>query len=311
MKKTILILSALCLGLTLSAQSGILKTRPANDPSGKILTMEETTLSRELSPANLWCTWQEDGSLIMFKDEKWQKHSIQDGTDAEYKPEQIEALVKAGDKIPEEAANFSKGAGGEVAFTNGKSLYLCDTEGNVKPVALSENDRITYGQFVSRNEFGITDGIFWAPQGSRLGFYRKDESKVTTFPLLDITTRTGSLKEIMYPMAGMDSENVGLGIYDLASGNTVYIKADDFGYDQYLTNISWTPDDSHVLVQVLDRSQKHARLNMYDASTGDFVKTILTEDLRKHILSPDISSSDRNPSALSGGSSCRTYRQRS
>lgn len=283
MKRRIMILSALCLGLTLSAQSGIIKTRPANDPSGKILTMEETTLSRELSPANLWCTWQEDGSLIMLKDGKWQKHSIEDGTYEEFRPEQAGALAKAGDKMPEDAANFSKGAGGEVAFTSGKSLYICDTEGNIKPVALSGNDQITYGQFVSRNEFGITEGIFWAPQGTKLGFYRKDESKVTTFPLLDITTRTGSLKEIKYPMAGMDSENVRLGIYDIASGNTVYIKADDFGYDQYLTNISWTPDDSHVLVQVLDRSQKHARLNMYDASTGDFVKTILTEDNGKYV----------------------------
>ena len=278
MKRTVLILGTLCLGLLMSAQSGVIKTRPANDQSGKILTMEETTLSRALSPANLWCSWTDEGHILMNKDGKWQSYNVTDGTYSEYKPERNTAVAKAGDKLPADADNLTYSNEGHAAFTSGKSLYICDNEGNIKPVAISENSQITYGQFTSRNEFGIMGGIFWAPKGSKLAFYRKDESKVTTFPLLDITTRTGTLKEIKYPMAGMDSENVSLGVYDMASGTTVYIKADDFGYDQYLTNISWTPQGDQILVQVLDRSQKHTRLNVYDAQTGDFVKTLLTED---------------------------------
>lgn len=278
MKRFSLILGTLCLGLSLSAQSGVIKTRPANDPAGKILTMEETTLSRELSPANLWCSWQNAGTILMNKDGRWQAYSIADGSCQDYKPATRESIAKAGEKIPSGAANMTFSSKGEGAFTSGKSLYLCDNEGNVKPVATSDNDQITYGQFVSRNEFGIDGGIFWSPQGNKLAFYRKDESKVTTFPLLDITTRTGSLREIKYPMAGMDSEKVDLGIYDLATGKTVYIKSDDFGYDRYLTNISWTPGEDRLIVQVIDRSQKHTRVNLFDAATGDFIKTLLTED---------------------------------
>ena len=283
MKRFTLILGTLCLGLSLSAQSGVIKTRPANDPAGKILTMEETTLSRELSPANLWCSWLDAGTFIMNKDGKWQSYSIADGSIKDYKAVQNESRAKAGEKIPADAANFSYSSRGEAAFTSGQSLYLCDIEGEVKPIAVSTDKDITYGQYASRNEFGIDGGIFWAPKGSKVAFYRKDESKVSTFPLLDITTRTGSLKEIKYPMAGMDSENVGLGIYDLASGETVYIKAEDFGREQYLTNISWTPNDDFVLVQVLDRSQKNCHLNVYDASTGDFVKTLLTENDEQYV----------------------------
>ena len=278
MKRFSLILGTLCLGLSLSAQSGVIKTRSANDPAGKILTMEETTLSRELSPANLWCSWQDAGTILMIKDGRLQAYTIADGSCQDYKPATRESIAKAGDKIPSGAANMTFSSKGEGAFTSGKSLYLCDNEGNVKPVATSDNDQITYGQFVSRNEFGIDGGIFWSPQGNKLAFYRKDESKVTTFPLLDITTRTGSLREIKYPMAGMDSEKVDLGIYDLATGKTVYIKSDDFGYDRYLTKISWTPGEDRLIVQVIDRSQKLTRVNLYDAATGDFIKTLLTED---------------------------------
>lgn len=283
MKRLISILGILCLGLALSAQTGVLKTRPANEPSGKILTMEETTLSRELAPANLWCSWQDAGTLLMNKDGGWKTYAIADGTVSEYKPDRSGALAKAGDSLPADAADFKTGKNGDVAFTSGRDLLLCDRNGKIKTIVRSENDKITYGQFVSRNEFGISDGIFWSPEGNKVAFYRKDESKVSTFPLLDITTRTGSLKEIRYPMAGMDSESVGLGIYDLATGETVFVKADDFGYDRYLTNISWTQDEKHVLIQVLDRSQKHAKLNMYDAATGDYVKTILTEDNEKYV----------------------------
>ena len=258
---------ALCLSGVLCAQEipGAFSVRPANDASGKILTMEETILSRELSPARLWERWDGNGHLTVLMDGRWVTYDIATGDTSAYKA----------------SAPALK------AYTEGQSLYLSRKDGSKVPVAVSEDPQITYGQFVSRNEFSIEDGIFWAPDSTRLAFYRKDESRVTTFPLLDITTRTSSLREIKYPMAGMDSENVQLGIYDLASGKTVYIKAEDFGYDRYLTNITWTPDASKVLIQVLDRSQKHLKLNAYDAATGDFIRTILTEDNDRYVEPQD------------------------
>ena len=262
MKRTSLILSILCLGLTLSAQSGIISTRPANPQDGKVLTMEETILSRELSPANLWASWENPEEILMHKDGKWQTFDINSGAYGDYAGKMRSELQ---------------------AITRDRSLYLVFADGTEKLIAESENADITYGEFASRNEFGITDGIFWSPDSTRIAFYRKDESKVTSFPLLDITTRTGSLKDIKYPMAGMDSENVRLGIYDIASGKTVYAKADDFGYDRYLTNITWAPEGDKLYIQVLDRSQKHLKLNAYCAETGDYIGTLLTEDNDKYV----------------------------
>ena len=164
------------------------------------------------------------------------------------------------------------------AETRAQSLFYSGEDGIEHIVAISESDQITYGESVSRNEFGINGGIFWSPNQKKLAFYRKDESRVTNFPLLDINTRTGELKSIKYPMNGMASELVSLGILDLATGRTVYAQVDDFTEERYLTNISWSPDDKYVFIQVLDRSQHHMKLNMYDASDGSYIKTILTED---------------------------------
>ena len=262
MKKLSLILSVLCIGWTLSAQPGIISTREANDQGGKVLTMEETILSRELSPANIHTMWDDDGTLLTYKDGKFQAYDIATGTYSDYTRK---------NKLSMQAVS-----------KNG-SLYVIYANGAERLVAERENDQITYGEYVSRNEFGIDGGTFWAPNNRKVAFYRKDESKVTSFPLLDITTRTGSLKEIKYPMAGMDSENVQLGIFDVVTGETVYAAVDDFGYDRYLTNITWSPDGDMIYIQVLDRSQKHLKLNAYSAQTGDFIKTILTEDNEKYV----------------------------
>ena len=252
---------AICAGMTLQAQNNTIKTRNANNPDGKILTMDETILSSALAPENLRCRWVDEKNIAMFKDGKWQKYNIE----------------------TQEYSKFKTAITNPFAYHKGKDLYLFSSKDTTSiPIAISEDSNITYGREVSRNEFGISGGIFVSPDSSKVAFYRKDESKVTSFPLLDITTRTGSLKEIKYPMAGMDSEKIDLGIYDIASGSTIYVKVNDFDEDRYLTNITWSPDGSKIFISVLDRSQKHMRLNMYEAADGSFIKTILTEDNDKY-----------------------------
>ena len=68
LKKFSIILGTLCMGLTLAAQPGVISTRPANDSNGKILTTEETTLSRTLVP-------------------KWYSHDWEGGTKVEFPKE--------------------------------------------------------------------------------------------------------------------------------------------------------------------------------------------------------------------------------
>ena len=260
-------MGSLYIGISVSAQPDIVQTRPANDASGKILTMEETILSQSLAPANLWCRWTDNVHIAMYAEGKWVNYDIATSDTVKYTPNV---------KYPH-------------VYNKGNNLYVrMNAPENGKapedtPIAISSDKNITYGGTVSRNEFGINGGIFMSPDSSKVAFYKKDESKVTGFPLLDITTRTGSLKEIKYPMAGMDSELIELGIHDLKTGNTIYVKVDEFTEERYLTNVTWSPDNTRIFIQVLDRSQKHMKLNMYDAHTGEFIKTILTEDNEKYV----------------------------
>ena len=260
---------------------------PANN-NGKMMTMDQAVYSGDLIPERFHATWFGPNSLVYRKDGKTQLFDAVTGNDIEEDEIYGKFSGRAGDylrkELPEDADNVTpNNAAMAFAYTSGKSLWYIDQRKHKYLIAESENGNITYGQTVSRNEFGIKNGIFWAPDGRSIAFYRKDETLVTDFPLLDINTRTGSLVNIKYPMNGMTSENVRVGVYNLAENSTIYLQADDFGYDQYLTNVTWSPDCRHIFIQVLDRTQKHMRLNMYRASDGKFEKTILTEDNEKWV----------------------------
>ena len=133
---------------------------------------------------------------------------------------------------------------------------------------------IKYGVTVSRNEFGIDGGLFPSPDGERLAFYSKDESLVPAFPLLDINAC--ALLPLKYPMNGTASERVALHVYDKSKRKSITLKINDFGPDRYITAVSWFGPDK-ILTQVLDRSQHEIHLNLYDALSGDLIKTILEE----------------------------------
>ena len=165
-----------------------------------------------------------------------------------------------------------------LAYPRGNNLYYKDAEGVEHAITAYADPGIVCGQSVSRNEFGISGGIFVSPDSSKIAFYRKDERGVTLFPLLDITTRTGTLREIRYPMNGMTSEQIALGVYDIAKGTTVWLQVDDFDEERYLTNITWGPGSDRIYIQVLDRAQKHVHLNVYDVTDGRCLGTLLTEE---------------------------------
>ena len=172
-----------------------------------------------------------------------------------------------------ENINFNY-ASGFAAFTIKNALYIL-RQGNAFE-AVDEDPRFVNGQAIARSEFGITNGIFWSNSGKYLGYYRKDESKVADYPLLDINTPTGSLKSIKYPMAGQSSELSGAGIHNVETGKTVYLKPQGNSED-YITNFGFSADDKYVLIAEVNRDQNHMKLQQYDAETGAFVKTILEE----------------------------------
>jgi dipeptidyl-peptidase-4 len=169
-----------------------------------------------------------------------------------------------------------------IAVTNQHSLFIVSPDKRTE-VASSDSDELVYGQDVSRREFGISKGTFWSPDARYLAYFVKDTSKVKQYPLVDITKREAEPDMIRYPMAGMASEQVWLGVYNIENGKHIYIEKDNAHTEQYLTNITWGPESKFVYIQVLNREQNHMKLNKYNATTGDLVKTLFEEKHEKYV----------------------------
>lgn len=193
---------------------------------------------------------------------------------------QYNYIIKKGSgdiKYPSEAKNneFNTLANA-IAYTIENNLYLATASNSKIAVTTSEDKNIVSGQAIARSEMGITKGTFWSPKGNFLAFYQKDESNVTDYPLVDVTTTPASLNNIKYPMNGMGSEIAKAGVFSMKNQNVIYLDIDTSD-EHYLTNLSWSPDEKYVFLAEVNRDQNHMWFTMYDATSGKKVKTLFEE----------------------------------
>ena len=210
------------------------------------------------------------------------------------------------DSISGQQANDWNSTSKATAYVEGNQLYVADGQGNKHQLTTDGSREIVYGQSVHRNEFGINKGTFWSPDGQRMAFYRMDQSMVADYPQVDIFPREATYEPDKYPMAGMTSHNVTVGIYDLRTNRTVYLhtlaSSDDLvvtpptsangpvgsgsaadNLPVYFTNIAWSPDGATVYLFELNRDQNDCRLVSYDAATGQRQAELYRETSDKYV----------------------------
>lgn len=177
--------------------------------------------------------------------------------------------------------DFSKEAQA-VAYTRDNNLFIQNLRGNEIEITSDEDQGIVNGQAVHRNEFGIHKGTFWSPKGNYLAFYRMDETMVSDYPLVDVSARVAKLKNIKYPMAGMASHEVTVGVYDLSSRKTVFLKT-GLPKDKYLTNVAWSPNEDYIYIAELNRGQDTCQLIRYNAHSGERDLVLFSETHPKYV----------------------------
>ncbi len=169
-----------------------------------------------------------------------------------------------------------------LAYVKDWNLYVRTADGKDHQVSTDGTREVQYGMSVHRDEFGIHKGTFWSPKGDLLAFYRMDQSMVTDYPLVDISERVAALAPEKYPMAGMTSHKVTVGVFNPATGKTIYLQAGD-PTDRYFTNIAWSPDEKTIYMFELPRTQDKAELVSYDAATGARKEVLYTETNARYV----------------------------
>src|SRR5690606_25280346 len=157
-----------------------------------------------------------DASTFTFEDQQ----NVYRFNISESKVEKTDSL-----ELPSNAANRDDAPKtGHIAYTVDNNLYILKGD-EVIPVSVNENKGIVSGQTVSRRETGITHGIFWSPDGTKLAYYVKDETEVTDYPIVNWTAKPASVDMIKYPMAGTEkTEKISVNVYDVNLGTTTTLK---------------------------------------------------------------------------------------
>ena len=204
-----------------------------------------------------------------------------------------ETLVRDTEKVNEIKQYQKKN---ERSFVKGNNFYVVGNQGDTIQLTTDGSREIVYGQSVHRNEFGIDGGTFWSPDGQRVAFYRMDQSKVADYPQVNIKARSAAYDPDKYPMAGEQSHDVTIGIYDLQTGKTIYLetpKSNDTkqlpesgkmdNQAVYFTNVAWSPDSKTIYVFELNRDQNDCRLVSYDAEKGHRLQELDRETSTKYV----------------------------
>ena len=182
------------------------------------------------------------------------------------------------DEVPEVNARFSPD-GLKIAYTKNKDLYVFDLLLN-KEIRLSfdASERIYngYSSWVYMEE--ILDrpsryaAFWWSPDGNKIAYLRTDETDVPVFTLNRLDEADGihgKLEQVPYPKPGDPNPKVKMGIADIASAKTTWVKT-DYTIDQYIAWPFWTPDSRKLAIQVINRDQNDMKIILADPATGDF-----------------------------------------
>ncbi|MCX7547740.1 DPP IV N-terminal domain-containing protein [Xanthomarina sp. F1114] len=185
--------------------------------------------------------------------------------------------------IPEntEAQEFES-ATSSFAYVVDNNLYLLDGKKQTHQITEDGKYGITNGKAVHQFEFGISKGMFFSPKGNLLAFYRMDETMVNDYPIIDWSKTPAVNKNIKYPFAGRDSHHVTLGVYNPKTKKTIFLETGE-PKEQFLTCVTWAPDEKSIYIAVLNRDQNHMKLNQYDAQTGKYIKTLFEEKSEKYV----------------------------
>ena len=245
----------------------------------KLFTLEELNFggkNYKVSVPQRWdYNWQ-DGKLI-FKDEgKTVQVDPSTGNTSDYQEPE-----KQNKPNPRGLLEWCK-ASNAAAFLRDNNLWVRYADGHDVQLSKDGSREIVYGQSVHRDEFGIYKGTFWSNNGKKLAFYRMDQSMVADYPQVNTFKREAELEPDKYPMAGMTSHQVTIGIFDLETEKTIYLNVGD-PTDRYFTNIAWGPDDKTLYLYELNRDQNHCTLDAYDVATGNKIKTLYTETSDKYV----------------------------
>ena len=179
--------------------------------------------------------------------------------------------------VPQYNQKFSPN-GNHIAFVRQNNLFLYDiATKNERQLTFDGSENIINGKFdwVYEEEFGISDGWRWSPDGSKIAFWQIDQTQVPEYTMTEWDSAHLQLVTMKYPKPGDKNPVAKIGVLSVADGNIHWVVTGD-DTDMYLPRMNWAGDNNTLWVQHLNRDQNMLNVIMYDLSR-DTSRTVIRE----------------------------------
>ena len=202
--------------------------------------------------------------LIYFNSQKIYRHS----TRGDFKVVQLtdKQVIGGGKEVRYPTLNPK---GTKLAYVKENDLYVMDLMSQkVKRITKDgEYNTIINGavDWVYEEEFGMSKGFEWNSDGTRIAFYRFDESAVKQWQMTTYGKLYPDLYKFKYPKAGESNSIVQVFIADAQKGGCKLIDLNSDA-DQYIPRIKWTKNPNVLSVQRLNRLQNNWNLLMVEGT---------------------------------------------
>ena len=173
----------------------------------------------------------------------------------------------------------------KVAFVKDNNLYYLDlvTKKETKITNDGKKNEIINGwcDWVYEEEFGFAKAFSWSPDGSKIAFYKFNETEVPEYNMQMWGELYPEDYRFKYPKAGEKNSIVEIKIYDTKTAKTTNVNV-GAEKDQYIPRIKWTNTSSKLFVYRMNRLQNKLEILETNSSNGD-TKVLLKEENETYV----------------------------
>jgi dipeptidyl-peptidase-4 len=183
-------------------------------------------------------------------------------------------LRQLGGSAPVSSLMFAKFSpdGSRVAYVRGNNIYVEGVQDGAITQLTSDGSETTINgtsDWVYEEELGVRDGFRWSPDGTHIAFWQFDSTGVGIFSLINNTdTLYPVITRIPYPKVGTTNSAVRIGVVNVGSRVTRWMRTPGDSRDTYLARLEWR-DSATLAIQQLNRLQNQNDLLLADVASGD------------------------------------------
>ncbi|MEE4161406.1 MAG: S9 family peptidase [Woeseiaceae bacterium] len=167
-----------------------------------------------------------------------------------------------------------------VAYMYLNNIYIESIDGRTKKQLTRDGSDLIVngtGDWVNEEEFGLRDGFKWSPDSKRLCYWQFDTEGVGTFYMIKNTDDVYSTPiPLQYPKAGTTNSAVRVGVIEIESAETVWVKLQGDPRQNYVPQMDWADNSGQLIIQYVNRLQNKNQVLLANAADGS-VQHIFTD----------------------------------